>query len=77
MRKIVLSSEPLCRICGHAANEAHHIIEASKDADKFFELENLVSLCEECHKKVHAAYRRGVGPEILFNQKENNNATTN
>jgi 5-methylcytosine-specific restriction endonuclease McrA len=68
LRVSVLTSEPLCRVCGCIAVEVHHIIEASKNADLFFEISNLAPVCEECHKKVHAAYRRGIAPEILFNQ---------
>ena len=71
LRESVLSSSPLCVICGRPAIEAHHIIEAHVDPDLFFEQDNLVSVCEECHKKVHGAYRRGITPEMIFNKRIN------
>lgn len=35
------------------ATVIHHIKEADKYPDLFFELPNLVSLCRECHEKHH------------------------
>ncbi len=71
LRFSVLSEKPICEICGKTgACEAHHIIEAHIDPDLFFERSNLAAVCEECHKKVHAAYRRGIEPKILFKKGE-------
>ncbi len=71
LRFSVLSEKPICEICGKTgACEAHHIIEAHVDPDLFFDRDNLAAVCEECHKKVHAAYRRGIDPKILFKKEE-------
>lgn len=71
LRFSVLSENPICEICGKTgACEAHHIIEAHIDPDLFFERSNLAAVCEDCHKKVHAAYRRGIDPKILFKKGE-------
>ena len=34
--------------------------------DLFFELSNLAPICEDCHKKVFSAYKRGIEPEMIF-----------
>jgi len=71
LRFSVLSEKPICEICGKTgACEAHHIIEAHIDPDLFFERNNLAAVCEDCHKKVHGAYRRGIEPKILFKKGE-------
>jgi 5-methylcytosine-specific restriction endonuclease McrA len=65
-----LSENPICVVCGaRGADQVHHIIEAHVNPDLFFEQDNLASVCEECHKKVHAAYRRGIKAEVLFKNK--------
>ena len=44
-----------CQICGQKGYElnAHHILHYSKHPDLRYELSNGITLCEECHKKVH------------------------
>lgn len=45
-----------CRWCQSKENvESHHIIPVRrmKSIDQFFELNNGISLCQNCHKKVH------------------------
>ena len=71
LRELVLSLDPVCAVkgCNRPAAEVHHVIEAHVNPELFFEQDNLVSVCEECHKKVHAAYRRGIKAEMLFNNK--------
>jgi hypothetical protein len=41
----------VCLNCGVTANQAHHIVPLSLGGNDI--LSNLVSLCEECHEKVH------------------------
>ena len=36
----------------------HHIIPLRDDYTKGLELDNLICLCNRCHKKVHARYDR-------------------
>lgn len=69
LRASILYENPLCVICGGIASEVHHIIEAHKDASMFFMRENLASVCIDCHKKVHEAYKRGIAPNVLFKSK--------
>ena len=70
VREQVLNQSPLCVFCEHPADQVHHIDHA--DIDRFFDVTNLASICEECHRKVNDAYRRGIKPEILFKTKELN-----
>lgn len=43
----------ICEICQKKANDIHHITEQHKNTyDKNFEY-NLVSICKECHNKIH------------------------
>ena len=70
LRFSVLSEKPICETCGKTgACEVHHIIEAHVNPDLFFNRKNLAAVCEDCHKKIHAAYRRGIKAEMLFNNK--------
>lgn len=64
LRAKVLTMRPLCAICGHVADQVHHI--DAKNPDLFFAIENLAPVCEDCHKKVNSAYRRGIAPDVLF-----------
>lgn len=66
LRELVLSENPLCAICQRPAEEAHHVKDAARHEDLFFEQSNLVGLCEECHVKIHSADRRGITIDVLF-----------
>jgi len=70
LREYILSRTPFCHVCRHPATVVHHIVMATHNSDLFFKESNLCPLCDECHKKIHDAYRRGYKPEQLFN-KEN------
>lgn len=43
-----------CRVCGGKKLHAHHIIPKSVDPQKELELANGVTLCDRCHKELHA-----------------------
>lgn len=58
----------LCRLCGGFAEDVHHIEMAN--SRNFFERGNLVALCNNCHKKVHTSYRRGVSWNLIVSGKE-------
>ena len=63
LRDSVFSEQPLCFVCGVIADDIHHI---DMTPDLFFVRENLVAMCEKCHKKTHEAYRRGIPADIIF-----------
>ena len=53
----------LCQVClakkiFAKADMVHHIIPLRDDYTKGLELDNLICLCNSCHKKVHAQYDR-------------------
>ena len=44
----------LCQHCNkNTYLHAHHIIEWAKDESKRFEIDNGITLCVDCHSKVH------------------------
>lgn len=50
VREIVLQRDNFkCKICGKRATQVHHIHLRSKRKDLLYNLNNLVSLCENCH----------------------------
>ena len=64
LRKVKLQSNPVCEMCLEAGKispteEIHHItpILSGKDElemmDLAFNYDNLISLCKECHHKIH------------------------
>jgi 5-methylcytosine-specific restriction endonuclease McrA len=67
LRKLKLEDSPRCEMCGRADGrlEAHHRVPPRGDGGLFFELENLMTLCAECHGYItraeSAERRRGKG----------------
>jgi len=52
----------LCLLCASEKkigyyDTIHHIIELKDDITKAFNKDNLITLCESCHQKVHKAYK--------------------
>lgn len=66
LREVVLCENPLCAMCERPAYEVHHVKDAARHEDLFFDQSNLIGLCEECHEKLHAAQKRGITIDILF-----------
>ena len=58
MRKQVLKETPCCFRCGisvkEAAMEVHHIIPPKGNEELFFDINNLVSVCKQCHNVITA-----------------------
>ena len=59
LRDIVLSEEPLCRLCGQMnrvtpSKIADHIIPHKDDPDLFWDRDNLQALCKLCHDSAKA-----------------------
>jgi len=58
-RKMVLVRDNgLCQICLKkkilkTGNIVHHIIEIDDDIEKAYELDNLLTVCRECHEEIH------------------------
>ncbi len=62
--KYILLKYPICQKCNRAESEVvHHIIKQSVSNALKFDEDNLVSLCNKCHNKLHANYRSRVAFE--------------
>lgn len=54
----------LCKLCLYKnmkgdAETTHHIVEIKEDFEQRLSEKNLISLCDKCHKQVHAEYEKG------------------
>ena len=66
LRAQVLTENPLCFFDEKIATQVHHI---HRGDENFFRIDNLVSICDECHDKVNSAYRRKIDKTILFGDR--------
>lgn len=60
-----------CSICGDSRGGnlvAHHLESWNMSVDKRFELDNLVTLCESCHKMFHQKYGFGYNTEEQYKE---------
>lgn len=63
IRKVVLSRDlGLCIMCKNEgvisyADIVHHIVELKEDSSKSLDINNLISLCNGCHNKIHSKYK--------------------
>lgn len=48
-----IRSYPSCAICGQPGEEVHHIIPRSVRPDLMYDLDNLQTVCKDCHVRVH------------------------
>lgn len=66
MRALKLAITPLCEMCARhdvvrAAEDVHHIVSFMSSDDPaqriylFYDFGNLMSLCKECHGKIHTS----------------------
>jgi 5-methylcytosine-specific restriction endonuclease McrA len=64
---VLMRDKYLCRHCGKAAEEVHHIIHLSPDnignPAVTMDMGNLISLCKDCHFEEHRG-EHGKGREI-------------
>ncbi len=49
--KIKMLYNGKCALCGKNGNNIHHIIYKSEDRTKIDDIDNLILLCVECHRK--------------------------
>lgn len=54
VRKIKLNRNPLCERCNRVATLVHHIKPISQGGERFL-MDNLMSLCVECHGEIHGS----------------------
>ena len=70
LRKLVLTEEPRCRVCGAPASHVDHKTHGADWRDHFFDRENLQALCAPCHNhksaKERAAQQRKPNPYERF-----------
>lgn len=58
LRALKFANNPLCELCllkGKVTQteEVHHIIPFDVNPDLAYDYDNLMSLCSECHSKIH------------------------
>ena len=81
LRKIQLSNHPLCADCYQVgiiepACEVHHVIPVESVSNReerkrlMFDINNLVSLCHECHKRRHVNLHSHKKEENIRRNKE-------
>jgi len=56
-----------CQHCGNSSGRlnAHHIIPVTQDISKAYDFDNLICVCENCHKEIH----KSIESEALFAEK--------
>ena len=52
LRDKYIKQHPLCERCGAIATEVHHIVPII-EGGKNHSIDNLMSVCESCHKEIH------------------------
>jgi 5-methylcytosine-specific restriction protein A len=54
LRKIIIEESPFCSMCGATETEleVHHAIPPRGNEDLFFDKNNLVVVCSDCHRVV-------------------------
>lgn len=55
VRDLKIKKNPLCEDCGAPAAEVHHVLPVVARPDLAFTLENLRSLCRDCHARQEKA----------------------
>ena len=54
-----------CQICGHWANQVHHVVPLHADGPEFPPLDGLRVLCPSCHYGAHESARRTAWRKLL------------
>lgn len=64
-KKVLIRDDYTCRSCGYSIGcnwaygvgnnlEVHHIIPASEEMALYLDVDNCITLCKSCHKKIHS-----------------------
>jgi 5-methylcytosine-specific restriction protein A len=56
VREVHLGNQPVCEICGAYNNLEVHHIKPIKEGGQRLSLNNLQTLCHDCHNKVHSRF---------------------
>jgi 5-methylcytosine-specific restriction endonuclease McrA len=65
--QVLIRDKNTCRRCGgHHCLEAHHIYSVKSVPELAFDVNNGVTLCEDCHKLYHRTFGRVTDAEPLF-----------
>lgn len=68
-RRSVFARDKQCVICGASKNKiVHHLDGYSENPEKRTDINNAVTLCEECHKKFHSKHGYGGNTKEQFNE---------
>jgi len=62
---IAKKQKPMCEaLCGNKTQVGHHWIEKSRSAGLRYNIDNLVSLCNVCHSRIHNKFKNNVVQSI-------------
>jgi len=53
LRAVFLRLHPICEICGRVAATIPHHVEYVEDGGEFWDMDNLMAVCRNCHEKEH------------------------
>ena len=74
-KKVYSRDKYVCQICGDNRGgifNAHHLMSYDKYSELRFDINNGITLCEQCHKDFHNIYGRGNNTIEQFQEYERN-----
>jgi len=60
LRRLHLMHNPMCARCGSFGEEVHHVVPRCMAPHRTLDATNLMTLCRECHRKVHDGAPRSI-----------------
>lgn len=68
-RRAVFARDKKCVVCGATKNKVvHHLDGYAENQEKRTDINNAVTLCEDCHKDFHRLYKYGKNTEEQFKE---------
>ena len=69
IKKLVKIRDGACVLCGDKDSqlEIHHILPISEYPSLALDCNNLITLCQKCHRRYHDNYVGNISPESLIN----------